>query len=298
MIISQPAATRLSEVTIDTDLDMNGNDIVDSGDISLGADLLKTTNLLVKELGANQLAIRDIIDTNYKGLYVADILLVGSVISQLTNLSIGAINADNGYFRLTARDNGVALVEIARLKGGDDPTFDVKFLSLNGVTPTAGQLLQFNGAGVSPTGINPPEYHLAVPFLFATGPAVSYPISTWLGPGYDLDAAGENVKCGFRIPNHFTSLVAAKIKLMGLVTGTFDWTFSTNWGANGEAGGVDTDSVTNNAEAITTNEYMEIDVTAAFTGIIANDWVSGIFTLDALTTTTNIYLSSIELWYV
>jgi len=165
---------------------------------------------------------------------------------------------------------------------------------------TSGYYLETKGAGANPVwSASIAEYELYVPFLAATGPAVSYPINTAVfGIGYDLDAAGEHVNCSFRIPNNFTTLVSAKIKILGLAAGTFDWTLNTNWGANTEGISNDIDSVTVNGATTPNNIIGELDVSAAFTGIVANDWLTARFILDALGTTTHIYLSGLSFVYI
>ncbi len=93
------------------------------GDITLGANKLKTTSLLLKELDANTLAVRNLADSAYKKLYVS-LLTAASGVSLLADgAGIAAYNSDGAYAAFTARDTGVDAVEVARLQGAADPYF-------------------------------------------------------------------------------------------------------------------------------------------------------------------------------
>jgi len=114
---------------------------------------------------------------------------------------------------------------------------------------------------------------------------------------YYLNSAVDYASMTFRIPNDFVSLTTIKIIIMPITTGTFDWTASTTFGANGEAYNVHTDSATADGQVSTDYQFLELDISAAFTGITANDIINLIFTCDVLTTTTYLYVMGLDVKY-
>ncbi len=96
-----------------------------SGDISLGANELKTTNNIIKER-SSRIAIRNAADDNYGDLDLKAIRLRsgGFILSTSSSVYIAAPGAANAYMSLKAW-NGAAQVEIARLEGAAAPTFDL-----------------------------------------------------------------------------------------------------------------------------------------------------------------------------
>ena len=73
----------------------------------------------------NSIRIRNIADNAYRDFVVREISFTTNLVSSLNGAEFRANNADNGYLRWTARDNGVTVVEIARLQGADDPFLQV-----------------------------------------------------------------------------------------------------------------------------------------------------------------------------
>ena len=103
-----------------------------SGDVNIGANALKTTNLMLKQLNASTFVIMDSAGLADKyievqGFYVWDGLAFMDTIG-----NIYPKNADNTYVKLMARDNGVDRVEVARLQGAAAPSLCV---GNSGVTP-------------------------------------------------------------------------------------------------------------------------------------------------------------------
>jgi len=94
-----------------------------TGDITLGANKLKTTNLLLKEGDADDLVLRNAADNTYKNLVLKSINWIAAISDIGGGASIQAPNADNQYSVLKARDSGVGVVEIARFQGAADPYF-------------------------------------------------------------------------------------------------------------------------------------------------------------------------------
>ena len=146
------------------------------------------------------------------------------------------------------------------------------------------------------------EKEIYVPFLFASGPAASYPVQLVVNApktmiGFDLNAGAEYAEANLVIPNDFGTLVGAVIKVTGQVTGDFDWTVNTDWGATGELTYADSDSATADAAALTDKQVAAVDFSAALTGIVAGDFLIVRFTLDALNTTTNIFVGGLSIYY-
>jgi hypothetical protein len=89
------------------------------GDISLGANKLKTTNLLVKEMDISTLGIRDAADTTFKSLSVYSFGAYGNIAMYGDGKGIYAPNIDGAYTAFQARDTGVGFAEVARLQGAN-----------------------------------------------------------------------------------------------------------------------------------------------------------------------------------
>lgn len=96
-----------------------------SGDINLAGNALKTSNLLLRQKDANSFEIRDSGDTDYKHIYLRSLIFSLAIVPCTTGQSLQAANLDNGTLLFLARDNGVGLVEIARLVGAADPYFQI-----------------------------------------------------------------------------------------------------------------------------------------------------------------------------
>jgi len=88
-----------------------------AGDISLGANKLKTTNLFLKEINVDSFALRDVGDTTYKDLMLHHLYSNGYIVFNTSTGNIRAANSDNSYVIGKARDTGVGLVEIFRMAG-------------------------------------------------------------------------------------------------------------------------------------------------------------------------------------
>jgi hypothetical protein len=87
------------------------------GDISLGANKLKTTNLALLEESTTIMKLRDVGDTTAEALRVSA-LYTGAVIGTVSTY-IAARNADGGTLQFQSRDTGVGLAEIARMVGAN-----------------------------------------------------------------------------------------------------------------------------------------------------------------------------------
>lgn len=93
-----------------------------SGDISMGANKLKTTNLLLKESASTTaLTIRTTADDADRSMEAAYYRAYDGFSALTNGISLSALNTDDSYLMLRTRDTGVSLVEVARLVGAADP---------------------------------------------------------------------------------------------------------------------------------------------------------------------------------
>jgi len=112
MRLLRPRVTRLSDITIDTDLDLDGYKLL-------------TSNMLFGEYDATTLKIRNRADTDWRNLYVRTLFLNFNLGFMANARAIYAPNFDNAYTDLQARKNGIGVRNVARLQGGVTPTFDL-----------------------------------------------------------------------------------------------------------------------------------------------------------------------------
>lgn len=96
-----------------------------SGDISIGANAVKTTNISIDEVDANNLEIANYARTTLKGLLLNNLSIYATIAGGISGIAINATNANAGTLLLKARDTGVGLVEVARLIGAADPYFGI-----------------------------------------------------------------------------------------------------------------------------------------------------------------------------
>jgi hypothetical protein len=120
-----------------------------------------------------------------------------------------------------------------------------------------------------------------------------------LSPGAvaQLTVAAQKADGAFVMPWDYNTLVSAELVVMTGVTGTFDWTLNTQFATNGEAYNTHTDSATEDTRVATDTQMDYIDVSAAFTGVAALDWVGWSFVLDALDTTTSVNVVGLKFRY-
>ncbi|MBF8267217.1 MAG: hypothetical protein HW388_725 [Dehalococcoidia bacterium] len=94
-----------------------------TGSLDLGANKLRSTNLLLKEESSNQWTIKSAADDAYRSLQLATVYLRTSLAAVGDGIPILADDVDNYSLLFKARDNGVGLVEVARLQGQAEPRF-------------------------------------------------------------------------------------------------------------------------------------------------------------------------------
>lgn len=124
-------------------------------DISIGANKLKTTNLLLKEKDATSLSIRTVADDAYLDLWGRSFKLTSDVTFTEATGYLQSSDTDGSVILLRAQDTGVGLVEIARLQGAADPFFQIgrddTGVALNAVTD---MLVLLGGAGTGNAAAN------------------------------------------------------------------------------------------------------------------------------------------------
>jgi len=109
--------------------------------------------------------------------------------------------------------------------------------------------------------------------------------------------ATEYAMWAFGVPKDFSSLTAVKLLFIPTTTGTVDWTVATDFGADGELSTANSDSDTADALSVTDNTLILIDITAAFTGLAAGDFVGVKFLIDVFTDTTAMLAVGLEFSY-
>jgi hypothetical protein len=129
----------------DNTIDFNSRSLknmVAGTDMSLGAYSLKTTNLLLAEMDSNRWHVRNLADTDWVGFYAKNYQWRTTLAAAVSGASLDTLDSDDATLFIRARDNGVGLVEVARLQGAADPTFDLKSGRLTGALDCNGQLLK------------------------------------------------------------------------------------------------------------------------------------------------------------
>lgn len=95
---------------------------------------------------------------------------------------------------------------------------------------------------------------------------------------YSIAAQANNsdtdIHYSFVIPTGFTTLTkAVAVGISNAGTGNLAYSVNTSFAAAGEAKTANSDSISMTTAAVTANEMEEIDISAAFTGIAAGDYV-------------------------
>ena len=120
----------------------NGGNAI-PGDISMGANKLKTTTHYFYEMDTSYLALRRISDDASRGLDLG-VLVATSMRSKIDAGDLRARDTDDNYFSFLARDSTIGMVEIARMVGAADPHFAVN-------SEEDGRTLAFNYGNIAIT---------------------------------------------------------------------------------------------------------------------------------------------------
>jgi len=145
---SAPTALHISDMTLKVDNIEEltaGADVTFASDIDIGANKLKTTNVLLKQYGTSGLQIRNLDDTAY-GDFIAKVYGVNERITAWVSPAyLDAQNLDNAYLVGRARDTGVGWVEIFRMVGAAEPFMQLSSLGY-GVKTVTGTYTAANDA--------------------------------------------------------------------------------------------------------------------------------------------------------
>jgi len=137
--------------------------------------------------------------------------------------------------------------------------------------------------------------HSALPNVHHTPPVLTKEFFVTLWSGYMTATAsatgdfntwrfdgGKYAHLDFKVPHDFTALTHCKIIGIKTTNGTIDWTVNTDFAAIGEASTTHSDSDTGIGLAMTDTEIEEIDISAAFANLAADDYVGVKFLCDAI----------------
>lgn len=99
------------------------------------------------------------------------------------------------------------------------------------------------------------------------------------------------------IPREINQVKEVVVRLIPSTTGTIDWTANCSYGGKNEDESAYTETATANGLAVTDDRVTEIDVTSLFVAVRADDQVGVEFVLDAVTTTTDVYILGLYFKY-
>jgi len=158
---------------------------------------------------------------------------------------------------------------------------------------TEGQILRI-GAAIPAWASATATQEIFVPFLSGLGATEGAPLGYH---GWKMDAAGEIVYTSFKVPHDFSSITNSEIIFIGvdLDDETFDWTATTYFAAVGESYDTHSDSTTADGAALSNGQHQSLDISAAFTGLAADDYAGLTFTVDAVSDGANGYIYALGL---
>lgn len=115
-------------------------------------------------------------------------------------------------------------------------------------------------------------------------------------PGHLL-TVGNSAFISVVIPREVNEIKETMIRLIPTTTGTIDWTANASYGGAGEDESAGTATTTADGRAVTDDRITEINVTTMFNAVDANDQVGVEFVLDAVATTTEVYVLGLYFKY-
>lgn len=115
-------------------LPLDGVDAM-TGNLTIGAHKILTTNLLLKEESVDEISVKNAADDAYRNLFLRTLLAREYIGAHIDNCVLHAPNTNATKLLIKARDTDVGLVEIARLVGAADPYFQLTLPPV--LTPTA-----------------------------------------------------------------------------------------------------------------------------------------------------------------
>ncbi len=118
-----------------------------------------------------------------------------------------------------------------------------------------------------------------IPMLSEGGSGTAY-TSTVGDFATKVTSSTQEFNTNFFVPNDFSSLTDMVVIILPDATETVQWDTLTDFGAAGEAPDANSDSQTDATKAVTINVIAELDISAALTGLAANDYVGCNFQSD------------------
>lgn len=122
----------LSELTIDADKDFQSKSLTNISALESIAYRIGANKLQILQATANLIMARNSGNTGYIGLQVSSLYPHEDVVFMLDAKTLSAPNLDNAFTYIKARDNGVGILEVARIRGAAEPSFDLKYGRLTG----------------------------------------------------------------------------------------------------------------------------------------------------------------------
>lgn len=114
-----------SRVLIDAAKDMGGYALSNLGDVGIRANKLTTTNLLLKELDAGGMTLKNLADNALRSLDVHNLYVSNSIPARVSGVSLCAADVAGGYMPLAAKDTAGVLTTVASLKGAATAYFNL-----------------------------------------------------------------------------------------------------------------------------------------------------------------------------
>ena len=109
--------------------------------------------------------------------------------------------------------------------------------------------------------------------------------------------AGNTAYIGMVIPREVNEIKEVVLRLIPTTTGTIDYTVNSTFGGNNEDESSGTATLTADGLAVTDDRITEIDITSMFASVEADDQVGVEFVLDAVATTSNVYILGVYFKY-
>ncbi len=223
--------------------------------------------------------------------------------------SAAGITVDVNHQRSTSANVAIALSDRGRLIEADRATA-ITFDLLAAVTATEGWFFYAHNSGAGDLIIDPDGSELiddATTIVLKQGEGVliscdgaafwtvgraaagatkeffvplfrrstGFPYSNTIGdfPATAGEGSPGSTRCVFHVPNDFSALTDAIILIIPDTTETVQWDCDTDWGADDELHTANSDSIVDATESVTVNRLEELDISGAFTGIAAGDYV-------------------------
>jgi hypothetical protein len=108
-------------------------------------------------------------------------------------------------------------------------------------------------------------------------------------PGKNL-TAGTSAFIGMALPREINTVKQALLRVIPTGTGTIDYTANVSRGNNGEDESDGTSTLSETGVSVTDDQITEIDITSLFSSVKKDDQIGIELDLDAVSTTTDIYV--------